>query len=108
MIDRPQRTPQSRITGAEISPKKLLAEIQRLLAERERAKKALEAAQRDTQTAVAERDDLGRGRGAAPAALRRERAEFTNYKRRTADERQAMLGLANEGLISKVLTLADD
>ena len=108
MIDRPQRTPQARITGAEISPKKLLAEIQRLLAERERAKKALEAAQRDTQTAVAERDDLERERDEYLAALQRERAEFTNYKRRTADERQAMLGLANEGLISKVLTLADD
>ena len=42
------------------------------------------------------------------AALQRERAEFTNYKRRTAEEREAMAGLAAEGLIRKVLALADD
>ena len=42
------------------------------------------------------------------AALQRERAEFTNFKRRTAEEREAMLGLAAEGLIRKVLALADD
>lgn len=108
MIDRPQRGPQPRITGAEVTPKKLLAEIQRLLNERERARKALDAAQRDSQTALAERDDIQRERDEYLAALQRERAEFTNYKRRTADERQQMLGLAAEGLISKVLNLADD
>jgi molecular chaperone GrpE len=42
------------------------------------------------------------------AALQRERAEFTNYKHRTAEEREQMLGLAAEGLIRKVLALADD
>jgi molecular chaperone GrpE len=42
------------------------------------------------------------------AQLQRERAEFTNYKRRTAEEREQMAGLAAEGLIRKVLTLADD
>jgi molecular chaperone GrpE len=42
------------------------------------------------------------------AALQRERAEFLNYKRRTAEERERDLGLAAEGLIRKVLTLADD
>src|SRR6185295_6784529 len=42
------------------------------------------------------------------AALQRERAEFLNFKRRTAEERDAMLGLAAEGLIRKVLGLADD
>jgi molecular chaperone GrpE len=42
------------------------------------------------------------------AGLQRERAEFQNYKRRTAEEREASLGLAAEGLISKVLALADD
>ncbi len=41
-------------------------------------------------------------------ALQRERAEFTNFKRRTAEERQRDLGLAGVDLISKVLTLADD
>jgi molecular chaperone GrpE len=41
-------------------------------------------------------------------ALQRERAEFTNFKRRTAEERQRDLGLAGVDLITKVLILADD
>ena len=40
--------------------------------------------------------------------LQRERAEFTNFKRRTAEERQRDLGLAGVDLIGKVLNLADD
>jgi molecular chaperone GrpE len=42
------------------------------------------------------------------AALQRERAEFTNFRRRTAEERERDLGLAGEDLIRKVLALADD
>ncbi len=42
------------------------------------------------------------------AALQRERAEFTNFRRRTAEQREAELGLAGEDLIRKVLVLADD
>lgn len=42
------------------------------------------------------------------AALQRERAEFLNFKRRTSEEREAMSGVASEGLIRKVLGLADD
>jgi molecular chaperone GrpE len=42
------------------------------------------------------------------AALQRERAEFTNFRRRTAEQREAELGLAGEDLIRKVLGLADD
>ena len=53
-------------------------------------------------------EELGRERDEYLAALQRERAEFTNYKRRTAEEREQMLGLAAEGLIRKVLALADD
>ena len=71
----------------DISPTKLLAEIERLTGERDAAMK--------------EKDEF-------LAALQRERAEFVNYKRRTAEERQAMIGLAGEGLISKVIALADD
>lgn len=41
-------------------------------------------------------------------ALQRERADFQNFKRRTAEERQRDLGLAGEDLIRKVLALADD
>jgi len=58
------------------------------------AEAALEALRR-------ERDDY-------LAALQRERAEFLNFKRRTAEEREAMAGIASEGLIRKVLGLADD
>ena len=42
------------------------------------------------------------------AALQRERAEFVNFKRRTAEERERDMGLAGEDLIRKVLNLADD
>jgi molecular chaperone GrpE len=58
------------------------------------AEAALEALQK-------ERDDY-------LAALQRERAEFLNFKRRTSEEREAMSGIASEGLIRKVLGLADD
>ena len=53
-------------------------------------------------------DDILRERDDFLAALQRERAEFMNFKRRTAEERDAMLGLAGEDLIRKVLALADD
>lgn len=85
-LDRRTRA-QQRAEEIDISPTKLLADIERLTAERD--------------AATREKDDY-------LAALQRERAEFVNFKRRTAEERQAMLGLAAEGLISKVLTLADD
>jgi len=85
-IDRRTRA-QQRADEIDISPTKLLADIERLTGERD--------------AAAREKDDY-------LAALQRERAEFVNYKRRTAEERQAMLGLAAEGLISKVLALADD
>jgi molecular chaperone GrpE len=52
--------------------------------------------------------ELTRERDEYLAALQRERAEFLNFKRRTSEEREAMLGLAAEGLIRKVLALADD
>jgi len=85
-VDRRTRA-QQRADEIDISPATLLADIERLTAERD-------AATRDKDEYL--------------AALQRERAEFVNFKRRTAEERQAMLGLAAEGLISKVLALADD
>ena len=78
---------QQRADEIDISPTKLLADIEQLRSE-------LEATR-------AQADDY-------LAGLQRERAEFLNFKRRTAEEREASLGLAAEGLISKVLTLADD
>lgn len=85
-MDRRTRA-QQRAGDIDISPTRLLEEIERLTGERDGA--------------VAEKDEF-------LAALQRERAEFVNYKRRTAEERQAMIGLAGEGLISKVIVLADD
>jgi molecular chaperone GrpE len=35
-------------------------------------------------------------------------ADFANYRRRTEQDREAMLGLANEALLSKLLVIADD
>jgi molecular chaperone GrpE len=85
-MDRRTRA-QQRADEIDISPAKLLADIERLTAERD--------------AATREKDEY-------LAALQRERAEFMNFKRRTAEERDAMLGLAGEDLIRKVLALADD
>ena len=41
-------------------------------------------------------------------ALQRERAEFVNFRRRTAEERERDLGLAGEDLLRKVIAVADD
>jgi molecular chaperone GrpE len=78
---------EERAADIDIRPTKLLAEIEDLKAE--------------LATASAQADEY-------LAALQRERAEFLNYKRRTAEERERELGLAGEDLIRKVLALADD
>ena len=84
----PHRTrAEERAAEIDISPTKLLAEIERLTGE-------LEAT-------TAKADEY-------LAGLQRERAEFSNYRRRTSEEREAMLGLAGEDLIRKVLAIADD
>ncbi len=83
-----QRTrAQQRADEIDISPTKLLADIEALRAESDAAR-----VQADEYL----------------AALQRERAEFLNFKRRTTEERQRDLGLAAEDLIRKVLALADD
>jgi molecular chaperone GrpE len=78
---------QERADEIDISPTKLLAEIDQLKTENEAARRQAE-------------EYLG--------LLQRERAEFANYRRRTAEERERELGLAGEDLIRKVLALADD
>jgi molecular chaperone GrpE len=88
MPDRRNRTrAEERADEIDIRPTKLLADIESLRGE-------LSAAKTDAEEYL--------------AALQRERAEFLNYKRRTAEERERDLGLAAEGLIRKVLALADD
>jgi molecular chaperone GrpE len=78
---------QERADAVDVSPTKLLADIEQLKAEGEAAKSQAE-------------EYLG--------LLQRERAEFANYRRRTAEERERELGLAGEDLIRKVLAIADD
>jgi molecular chaperone GrpE len=78
---------QERAEDIDVRPTKLLADIEALNGELAEAK--------------AQADDY-------LTALQRERAEFLNYKRRTAEERERDLGLAGEDLIRKVLVLADD
>ena len=78
---------QQRADEIDISPTKLLADIEQL--------------KTDLAAATAKAEEY-------LAALQRERAEFANYRRRTSEEREAMLGLAGEDLIRKVLVLADD
>jgi molecular chaperone GrpE len=84
----PHRTrAEERIDEIDVSPTKLLADIEQLRGE--------------LQATTAKADEY-------LAGLQRERAEFSNYRRRTSEEREAMLGLAGEDLIRKVLALADD
>jgi molecular chaperone GrpE len=126
-MDRPTRA-QQRAAAIDVSPARLAAEIERLTRERDLARRQTELAREElagiklgaasvTQTAgvpkaggksKAGNADLQRERDEYLAALQRERAEFMNFKRRTGEEREAMYGLAAEGLIRKVLALADD
>jgi molecular chaperone GrpE len=78
---------QERADEVDVSPTKLLADIDGLRTE-------LDVARRQADEYL--------------TALQRERAEFLNFKRRTAEERERDLGLAGEGLIRKVLAIADD
>jgi len=91
MTDRSRTThrtrAEERIDELDTSPTKLLADIEALTAERDTARSQVEE---------------------YLAALQRERAEFQNFRRRTAEERERELGLAGEDLIRKVLAVADD
>ena len=78
---------EERIEELDVSPSALAAQLEEATAARDEA--------------VAKADEY-------LAALQRERAEFVNFKRRTAEERERDLGLAGEDLIRKVLNLADD
>jgi hypothetical protein len=124
-MDRPTRA-QQRAAALDVSPARLAAEIERLTRERDLARRQAELARdelargatgpgpggaaksRDGGKHAKAIDELTRERDEYLAALQRERAEFVNFRRRTAEEREAMLGLAAEGLIRKVLGLADD
>ena len=123
-MDRTTRA-QQRAAAIDVSPAKLAAEIERIARERDLARRQAELARDELARIKAggiiasagaklggkgkgALDELRRERDEYLAALQRERAEFMNFKRRTAEEREATLGLAAEGLIRKVLGLADD
>ena len=78
---------EERIAELDTSPAKLTAELDQLRA-------ALETAQQE----AAENK----------AAWQRSAADFSNYKRRTEHEREALVGLANEVLLAKLLAIVDD
>jgi molecular chaperone GrpE len=87
MPERRRTRAQERADAIDISPTALVAQIEKLTGE-------LDAARRESEEFV--------------GALQRERAEFQNFRRRTAEERLRDLGLAGEDLIRKVLVVADD
>jgi molecular chaperone GrpE len=78
---------EERIAALDTSPAKLTAQIDKLRAE-------LEAAQQEAAD--------------NKAAWQRSAADFSNYKRRTEQEREALVGLANEVLLAKLLAIVDD
>jgi molecular chaperone GrpE len=78
---------EERIEELDTSPAALTAQLEAVTAERDEA--------------IAKVDEY-------VGLLQRERAEFTNFRRRTEEERRRDLGLAGVDLINKVLNLADD
>jgi molecular chaperone GrpE len=78
---------EERISELDTSPAKLAAQVEKL-------RRQLETAQQETA------DNR--------AGWQRTAADFANYRRRTEQDREQMLGLANEALLSKLLTIADD
>jgi molecular chaperone GrpE len=78
---------EERIADLDTSPAKLASEVEEL-------RRQLDATQ---QEAADNR-----------AGWQRTAADFANYRRRTEQDREQMLGLANEALLSKLLALADD
>ena len=84
----PNRTrAQERMDEIDVSPTKLLADIETLTGERNEARERTEE---------------------YLAALQRERAEFLNFKRRTEQEGSAAASRAADGLRLKVLDVVDD
>ncbi len=76
-----------RIAELDLSPQKLAAEIEGLRAE----------------LAVAQQEAAD-----SRAGWQRTAADFANFRRRTEQDREQSLGLANEALLAKLLTIVDD
>jgi molecular chaperone GrpE len=78
---------EERIAELDTSPTRLTAELDQLRA-------ALEAAQQEAAESKVQ--------------WQRSAADFANYRRRTEQEREAIVGLANEVLLAKLLAIVDD
>ena len=78
---------EERIAALDTSPSKLLAELEELRGE-------LETAQQESAE--------------SKAGWQRTAADYANYRRRTEQDREANLGLANEALLFKLLVIVDD
>src|SRR5207253_8684728 len=78
---------EERIAELDTSPQRLADEMENL-------RKELAQAQQDAQE--------------NKTAWQRAAADFANYRRRTDQDREQMLGLANEGLLAKLLAIVDD
>lgn len=87
MTERKPTRAEERIAELDTSPAKLLAEVEQL-------REQLEAAQR--------------GEEENRAGWQRAAADFANFRRRTEQDREQNLGLANEALLSKLLAIVDD
>jgi molecular chaperone GrpE len=87
MNERRRTRAEERIDALDTSPQALANEIEELR----------------RQLLVAEQDSADN-----KAGWQRNAADFANYRRRTEQDREQMLGLANEALLSKLLTIADD
>ena len=78
---------EERIAELDTSPQTLSAEVESL-------RQQLEQAQQEAAE--------------SKQGWQRTAADFANYRRRTEQDREQMLGLANEALLSKLLTIVDD
>jgi molecular chaperone GrpE len=78
---------EERIAALDTSPAKLLAELDEVRGE-------LETAQQESAE--------------NKAGWQRTAADYANYRRRTEQDREQNLGLANEALLSKLLAIVDD
>jgi len=83
----PRSRAEERIASLDVKPSTLMAEIESL-------KRQLDEALREA--------------GDNRAGWQRSAADFANYKRRSEQEREATLGLANEMLLAKLLGVVDD
>lgn len=87
MTDRPRTRAEERIDALDTSPQALAGQIEEL-------RQQLNASEQDAAE--------------SKTGWQRMAADFANYRRRTEQDREQMLGLANEILLSKLLTIADD